>query len=250
MDYPHPLVDYENGKFDLSRAYAMGIGDYDKASIIWGYQDFPATVNEKVELEKIVQKNSQISDENEKSPVNDKEKGYISQIAEVLVAAAPLADVVGRIYAPSKEGKYLDAMSSIVSSVMNNSASSAPEKNEAGGKNPVKDPGQNTLREAEQNRFRNPGQNPFREAEQNRFRNPGHNTLREAGQNTLKNLGQNQFGETGQNTLRNLGQHLSREAGKNTPPRISTPSEQSDQGKNSLFSDPAKKTGRSRSKSK
>lgn len=55
MDYPHPLVDYANGKFDLSRAYAMGIGDYDKASIIWGYQDFPATVNEKAELEKIVQ---------------------------------------------------------------------------------------------------------------------------------------------------------------------------------------------------
>jgi hypothetical protein len=55
MDYPHPLVDYANGKFDLSRAYAMGIGDYDKASITWGYQDFPANVNEKVELEKIVQ---------------------------------------------------------------------------------------------------------------------------------------------------------------------------------------------------
>lgn len=55
MDYPHPLVDYANGKFDLSRAYAVGIGDYDKASIIWGYQDFPANVNEKDELEKIVQ---------------------------------------------------------------------------------------------------------------------------------------------------------------------------------------------------
>jgi Met-zincin/Domain of unknown function (DUF5117) len=55
MDYPHPLVDYANGKFDLSRAYAMGIGDYDKASIIWGYQDFPANVSEKVALEKIVQ---------------------------------------------------------------------------------------------------------------------------------------------------------------------------------------------------
>jgi hypothetical protein len=55
MDYPHPLVDYANGKFDLSRAYAMGIGDYDKASIVWGYQDFPENVNEKEELEKIVQ---------------------------------------------------------------------------------------------------------------------------------------------------------------------------------------------------
>ncbi len=55
MDYPHPLVDYANGKFDLSRAYAMGIGEYDKASIIWGYQDYPANTNEKEELEKIVQ---------------------------------------------------------------------------------------------------------------------------------------------------------------------------------------------------
>lgn len=55
MDYPHPLVDYANGKFDLSRAYAMGIGEYDKASIVWGYQDFAPNLNEKEELEKIVQ---------------------------------------------------------------------------------------------------------------------------------------------------------------------------------------------------
>lgn len=55
MDYPHPLISYSNGKFDLSRAYAMGIGEYDKASITWGYQDFPDNVNEKAELEKIVQ---------------------------------------------------------------------------------------------------------------------------------------------------------------------------------------------------
>ncbi|WP_460473384.1 zinc-dependent metalloprotease [Emticicia fontis] len=55
MDYPHPLVSYANGKFDLSRAYSMGIGEYDKASIIWGYQDFPDNVNEKAELDKIVQ---------------------------------------------------------------------------------------------------------------------------------------------------------------------------------------------------
>lgn len=55
MDYPHPLISYANGKFDLSRAYSMGIGEYDKASITWGYQDFPDGVNEKAELEKIVQ---------------------------------------------------------------------------------------------------------------------------------------------------------------------------------------------------
>lgn len=55
MDYPHPLVSLKNGKIDLTDAYSMGIGEYDKTSIQWGYQDFPATANEKAELEKIVQ---------------------------------------------------------------------------------------------------------------------------------------------------------------------------------------------------
>ena len=54
MDYPHPYVTLKNGKVDLSDAYAKGIGEYDKASIIWGYQDFPKSKDEKIELEKIV----------------------------------------------------------------------------------------------------------------------------------------------------------------------------------------------------
>jgi hypothetical protein len=54
MDYPHPLVFLNKGKVDLSEAYSMGIGDYDKTSITWGYQDFPKNVNEKVELDRIV----------------------------------------------------------------------------------------------------------------------------------------------------------------------------------------------------
>lgn len=54
MDYPHPLVFLNNGKVDLSEAYAMGIGDYDKTSITWGYQDFPKNVDEKVELDRMV----------------------------------------------------------------------------------------------------------------------------------------------------------------------------------------------------
>lgn len=54
MDYPHPLVFLNNGKVDLSEAYAMGIGDYDKTSITWGYQDFPKNVDEKAELDRIV----------------------------------------------------------------------------------------------------------------------------------------------------------------------------------------------------
>ncbi|WP_435219065.1 zinc-dependent metalloprotease [Luminiphilus sp. nBUS_07] len=42
MDYPHPYVTLtENGEVDLSDAYAVGIGAWDKQVIRWGYSDFP-----------------------------------------------------------------------------------------------------------------------------------------------------------------------------------------------------------------
>jgi Met-zincin/Domain of unknown function (DUF5117) len=55
MDYPHPLVKLNsNGEIDLSDAYAVGIGEWDKASITFGYQDFPKGTDEKVALNKIL----------------------------------------------------------------------------------------------------------------------------------------------------------------------------------------------------
>jgi len=56
MDYPAPWVEIKNGKLDLSNAYAVGIGDFDKFSVKFAYAEFPAGVNEKAELEKIIQK--------------------------------------------------------------------------------------------------------------------------------------------------------------------------------------------------
>ena len=53
MDYPAPWVEIKNGKLDLSNAYAVGIGDYDKFSVKFAYAEFAA--NEKTELEKIIQ---------------------------------------------------------------------------------------------------------------------------------------------------------------------------------------------------
>lgn len=42
MDYPHPLVTLnDEGEVVLSDAYDVGIGDWDKRAVIWGYQDFP-----------------------------------------------------------------------------------------------------------------------------------------------------------------------------------------------------------------
>jgi hypothetical protein len=41
MDYPHPLVKLnDDGSLDLSDAYAIGVGEWDKATIAYGYQDF------------------------------------------------------------------------------------------------------------------------------------------------------------------------------------------------------------------
>ncbi|NNC76650.1 MAG: DUF5117 domain-containing protein [Woeseiaceae bacterium] len=46
MDYPFPLVTFdEQGELDLSEAYATGIGEWDKRTVIYAYQDFPEGVN-------------------------------------------------------------------------------------------------------------------------------------------------------------------------------------------------------------
>jgi hypothetical protein len=55
MDYPPPYIKLgANGVPDLSDAYATGIGEWDKVSITYGYQDFPPGVDEHVALNKIL----------------------------------------------------------------------------------------------------------------------------------------------------------------------------------------------------
>ncbi len=55
MDYPHPFVKLNaNGEIDLSEAYDNKIGEWDKAAITWGYQDFPDNVNEKTALNTLI----------------------------------------------------------------------------------------------------------------------------------------------------------------------------------------------------
>jgi hypothetical protein len=56
MDYPAPWVDIKEGKLDLSNAYAVGIGEYDKFSVKFAYAEFAPGADEKAELEKIIQK--------------------------------------------------------------------------------------------------------------------------------------------------------------------------------------------------
>ncbi len=54
MDYPAPMVEISNGQLDLSRAYAVGIGAYDKFAIRYAYAQFPQGADEAAELERIV----------------------------------------------------------------------------------------------------------------------------------------------------------------------------------------------------
>ncbi len=56
MDYPAPLVNITaEGRLDLSDAYAVGAGEYDKFVITWLYRDFPDGTDEEAALEQIVQ---------------------------------------------------------------------------------------------------------------------------------------------------------------------------------------------------
>jgi hypothetical protein len=55
MDYPPPFVKLaSDGTPDLSDAYAIGIGEWDKVAITYGYQDLPAGTDEPAALNKIL----------------------------------------------------------------------------------------------------------------------------------------------------------------------------------------------------
>jgi len=55
MDYPPPYAKLgADGAPDLSAAYATGIGEWDKVSIAFGYQDFAPGTNEQAALNKIL----------------------------------------------------------------------------------------------------------------------------------------------------------------------------------------------------
>src|SRR5260370_10898009 len=55
MEYPAPYVKLAaDGTPDVSSAYATGIGEWDKVSIMFGYQDFAPGTNEEAALNKIL----------------------------------------------------------------------------------------------------------------------------------------------------------------------------------------------------
>ena len=55
LDYPHPLITLnDDGAIDLSDAYDVGIGEWDKVAIDYGYQDFSQSTDEGTALKQIL----------------------------------------------------------------------------------------------------------------------------------------------------------------------------------------------------
>ena len=54
MDYPHPLVSLKDGKISLENAYDVGMGEWDKYIVAYGYQDYPDANTEKQALNALV----------------------------------------------------------------------------------------------------------------------------------------------------------------------------------------------------
>lgn len=54
MDYPHPLVSIQDGKISLDNAYDVGMGEWDKYVVAYGYQTYSDDNKEQQGLEQLV----------------------------------------------------------------------------------------------------------------------------------------------------------------------------------------------------
>ncbi len=54
MDYPHPIIDVVDGQVVFDEVYDIGIGDWDKRTILYGYQDFPEGTDTESALRTII----------------------------------------------------------------------------------------------------------------------------------------------------------------------------------------------------
>lgn len=58
MDYPHPLVQLtKDGNLDFSISYDVGIGEWDKRAIIYGYSSVPNNISEQEYLDELIEEN-------------------------------------------------------------------------------------------------------------------------------------------------------------------------------------------------
>jgi hypothetical protein len=56
MDYPHPQISLNDGEIDFTKAYATGIGNWDKVTVAYSYSQFDKKTDEQKALRKILKK--------------------------------------------------------------------------------------------------------------------------------------------------------------------------------------------------
>lgn len=62
MDYPHPYIRINaDGNIAFDQAYDVGIGEWDKRTVLYGYKEFSDELSEKLGLEAILNENKQMS---------------------------------------------------------------------------------------------------------------------------------------------------------------------------------------------
>ena len=59
MDYPHPNLSLNQGKIDYSKAYEVGIGEWDKVSVAYAYSEYSEGTNEGEALSQILEKSTE-----------------------------------------------------------------------------------------------------------------------------------------------------------------------------------------------
>ena len=97
MDYPPPYVTIDgHDEIDLSQAYAVGIGEWDKRTILYGYQDFPTGSDETAGLAAILNDNltkgfHYITDEDARPP------GGAHPLAHLWDSGASAVDELNRL---------------------------------------------------------------------------------------------------------------------------------------------------------
>lgn len=97
MDYPHPFIQLDDKEaIDFSEAYDTGIGEWDKRTILYGYQDFPDNADERKALNDILIENQQlglhyISDQDARP------MGSAHPLAHLWDSGASAADELNRI---------------------------------------------------------------------------------------------------------------------------------------------------------
>lgn len=69
MDYPHPYITMDDsGNVSFEQAYGVGIANWDKRAILYGYQQFPDGVNEADALREILAENDRLGLKNISDP--------------------------------------------------------------------------------------------------------------------------------------------------------------------------------------